>query len=199
MSSTFLTYLLPIAAYLMGSVSTAIIVCKLMKLPDPRSQGSGNPGATNVLRIGGKSAAAFTLLGDALKGFIPVLVASQLSATPLLIGLTAIAAVLGHLAPVFFQFKGGKGVATTFGAIFGISWITGLLTIATWLALSLTFRMSSLAALGSLLALPLYLWIITKSLPLVLCGVIIGVLVFVRHHANIKRIFEGTEPKIGKK
>jgi len=199
MSSTFLTYLLPIAAYLMGSVSTAIIVCKLMKLPDPRSQGSGNPGATNVLRIGGKGAAAFTLLGDALKGFIPVFIASQLSATPLVIGLTAIAAVLGHLAPVFFQFKGGKGVATTFGAIFGISWITGLLTIATWLALSLTFRMSSLAALGSLLALPLYLWIITKSVPLVLCGAAIGILVFARHHANIKRIFNGTEPKIGQK
>jgi len=199
MSSTFLTYLLPVAAYLMGSVSTAIIVCKLMKLPDPRTEGSGNPGATNVLRIGGKGAAACTLLGDALKGFIPVFIASQLSATPLIIGLTAIAAVLGHLAPVFFQFKGGKGVATTFGAIFGISWITGLLTIATWLALSLTFRISSLAALGSLLVLPFYLWIITKSLPLVLCGIVIGALVFVRHHANIKRIFQGTEPKIGKK
>ncbi len=189
----------PLAGYLIGSISTAIIVCKAMRLPDPRSEGSGNPGATNVLRVGGKTAAAITLIGDALKGFIPVFIASKLGASHLIIGLTAVAAVLGHLFPLFFQFKGGKGVATSIGAIFGIAWLVGLLTVTTWLALSLTFRISSLAALGSLLILPMYLWIITKSPALVACGVVIGVLVFIRHKANIARLLKGEEPKIGQK
>ena len=188
--------LLPIAAYLTGSISAAIIVCRLMKLPDPRSTGSGNPGATNVLRVGGKTAAAITLAGDALKGFIPVFIASRLEATPLITGLTALAAVLGHLYPVFFQFKGGKGVATSFGAIFGIAWLAGLLTLTTWLAVSLIFRMSSLAALVSLLLMPLYTWITTKSLPLVICSAIITLLVYIRHKANIARIIKGEEPRI---
>jgi len=192
--------LLPIAAYFVGSVSAAIIVCRLMKLPDPRSTGSGNPGATNVLRVGGKTAAAITLAGDALRGFIPVFIAARLGATPLILGLTALAAVLGHLFPVFFQFKGGKGVATSFGAIFGIAWLAGLLTLTTWLAVSLIFRMSSLAALASLLLMPFYLWITTKSVALVICGAVITVLVFIRHKANIARIVKGDEPRItGKK
>ena len=192
--------LLPLAAYLIGSVSAAIIVCRLMKLPDPRSTGSGNPGATNVLRVGGKAAAAITLAGDALKGFIPAIVATKLGAAPLIIGLTALAAVLGHLFPVFFQFKGGKGVATSFGAIFGIAWLAGLLTLTTWLAVSLIFRMSSVAALVSLLLVPLYIWITTKSMPLVICSIVIAVLVYIRHKANIARIIKGDEPRItGKK
>ncbi len=188
--------LLPIAAYLIGSISAAIIVCRLMRLPDPRSTGSGNPGATNVLRVGGKTAAAITLAGDALKGYLPVLLAAKLGATPLILGLTALAAVLGHLFPVFFQFKGGKGVATSFGAIFGLAWLAGLLTLTTWLAVSLIFRMSSLAALASLLLMPLYLWITSKSVPLVICGAIITLLVYIRHKANILRIFKGEEPRI---
>lgn len=191
--------LLPIAAYFIGSISAAIIVCKIMGLPDPRTEGSGNPGATNVLRVGGKTAAGITLAGDALKGFVPVFIANLLGATPLIIGLTAIAAVLGHLYPVFFQFKGGKGVATSFGAIFGVTWLVGLLTVATWLLLSFAFRISSLAALGSLLALPLFLWLVTKSAALVACGLVIAILVFIRHHANIARLLKGEEPKIGKK
>ena len=192
--------LLPLAAYLIGSVSAAIIVCRLMKLPDPRSTGSGNPGATNVLRVGGKAAAAITFAGDALKGFIPAIVATKLGAAPLIIGLTALAAVLGHLFPVFFQFKGGKGVATSFGAIFGIAWLAGLLTLTTWLAVSLIFRMSSVAALVSLLLVPLYIWITTKSMPLVICSIVIAVLVYIRHKANIARIIKGDEPRItGKK
>lgn len=171
-----------------------------MKLPDPRSAGSGNPGATNVLRVGGKTAAAITLAGDALKGFIPVFVASILGVTPLILGLTALAAVLGHLFPVFFQFKGGKGVATSFGAIFGIAWLAGLLTLTTWLAVSLIFRMSSVAALVSLLLMPLYIWITTKSIPLVICGAVLTVLVYIRHKTNIVRIMKGEEPRItGKK
>jgi glycerol-3-phosphate acyltransferase PlsY len=192
-------YLFPVAGYLIGSISAAILVCRIAGLPDPRTQGSGNPGATNVLRVGGKVPAAITLLGDALKGFIPVIVASAMDVAPLWVGLTAIAAVLGHLFPVFFQFRGGKGVATAYGAIFGISWLTGLLVIASWLAVSLTFRYSSLAALTSMVLLPLYLWITTRSMELVVCGALIGVMIFWRHRANIGRLLSGTEPKIGDK
>lgn len=192
-------FIFPIIGYLIGSVSAAIIVCKLMRLPDPRSEGSGNPGATNVLRVGGKTAAAITLLGDAAKGFVPVFAATAMDIPPLWIGLTAVACVLGHLFPVFFQFKGGKGVATTIGAVFGISWLSGLLFIASWLALSLLFRISSLAALGTLLALPVFLWITTRSFDMVICSVVIALLVFWRHKENIKRLMRGEEPKIGKK
>lgn len=192
-------YLFPVAGYLIGSISAAILVCKIAGLPDPRTQGSGNPGATNVLRVGGKIPAAVTLLGDALKGFLPVFAATAMDIPPLWIGLTAIAAVLGHLFPVFFQFRGGKGVATSYGAIFGISWLTGLLIIASWLAVSLTFRYSSLAALTSMVLLPLYLWITTRSIELVVCGALIGLMIFWRHRANIGRLLSGTEPKIGDK
>lgn len=192
-------YLFPVIGYLIGSVSAAILVCKVAGLPDPRTQGSGNPGATNVLRVGGKGPAAITLLGDAAKGLIPVLAAMLIGIPPLWVGLTALAAVLGHLFPVFFQFRGGKGVATSFGAIFGISWLAGLLTIASWLAISLTFRYSSLAALTSMVLVPLYLWITTRSLALAVCGALIGVLIFWRHRANITRLLNGTEPKIGDK
>jgi len=140
-----------------------------------------------------------TLLGDAAKGLLPVAAAASLGAPALWIGLTAIAAVLGHLFPVFFQFRGGKGVATSYGAIFGISWLTGLLVIASWLAISLAFRYSSLAALTSMLLLPLYLWITTRSIELVICGIVVGVLIFWRHRANISRLLDRTEPKIGDK
>jgi len=190
---------MPVAAYLLGSVSAAIIVCKLMGLPDPRESGSGNPGATNVLRVGGKTAAAITLVVDALKGFIPVFVASQMSTASWIVGATAFAAVLGHVFPVFFKFKGGKGVATGFGAIFGISWLAGLLTVTAWLALSLSTKISSLAALGSLAMLPLFLWITTKSTVLTASGALIACLVFLRHQSNIQRLLKGQEPKIGEK
>ncbi len=196
---TVISIPLLLAAYLIGSISTAIIVCRVMGLKDPRSEGSGNPGATNVLRVGGKLPAAITLAGDALKGLLPVLAASYFNQPVEIIGGCAVAAVLGHLFPIFFQFKGGKGVATSFGAIFGISWIVGLLTVTTWLAVSLTFRISSLAALVSLAALPLYLSIITKSGALAIAGAVIAVLVFIRHKSNITRLIKGEEPKIGDK
>ena len=192
-------FLFPVIGYLIGSVSAAIIVCKLMRLPDPRTEGSGNPGATNVLRVGGKTAAAITLFGDGVKGFIPVAAAMAMDVPMLWVGITAVASVVGHLFPVFFQFKGGKGVATTIGAVFGLSWLSGLLFIACWLALSLLFRISSLAALGSLLALPVFLWITTRSLEVVVCAAILAALVFWRHKANIHRLMRGEEPKIGKK
>ena len=194
-----LSILMPVAAYLLGSISTAIVVCKVMRLPDPRDSGSGNPGATNVLRVGGKLAAAITLFGDALKGFLPVFIASQLDLPDWAIGATAITAVVGHLFPIFFKFQGGKGVATGFGAVFGIGWLPGLLTVTCWLALSLIARISSLAALGSLALLPLFIWITTKSPALAIASVVIAGLVFIRHKANIQRLLKGEEPKIGQK
>jgi len=190
---------LPVLAYLVGSVSAAILVCRAMGLPDPRTEGSGNPGATNVLRVGGKKAAAITLLGDAAKGLLPVLLAHTLGAAPFVVGATALAAVLGHLFPVFFQFKGGKGVATAFGATLGVSLIAGMLALATWLAVALVFRYSSLAALVALALAPLYLWIVSNSVAIVLCAVAIAVLVYWRHSANIQRLLAGTEPKINSK
>ena len=150
-----ITYLLVPAGYLFGSISAAIIVCRLMGLPDPRTEGSRNPGATNVARLGGKKAAALTLAGDMLKGLLPVLAAHALQAGPLVLALTALAAFLGHLYPVFFGFQGGKGVATALGVTFGLHWMIGLLTAATWLATALLFRYSSLSALvACLTALP---------------------------------------------
>lgn len=192
-------YIFPILGYLIGSVSAAILVCRVMGLPDPRNEGSGNPGATNVLRVGGKVPAAITLLGDAAKGLLPVALANAFGAPPLWIGITAIASVLGHLYPLYFQFKGGKGVATTIGAVFGISWIAGLLFIGGWLALSLAFRISSLAALGTLLIMPMFVWITSRSWEIVTCAAIISLLVFWRHRSNIQRLLRGEEPKIGQK
>lgn len=198
-TSTYMHILYPFLGYLIGSISAAIIVCRLMRLPDPRSEGSGNPGATNVLRVGGKVPAAVTLLGDGAKGFIPVALVSATEVPLLWVGLTAIGCVLGHLYPIFFQFKGGKGVATTIGAVFGLSWLAGLLFIASWLALSLLFRISSLAALGTLVVLPMFIWITTRSIELMICSIVIAILVFWRHRSNIQRLIKGEEPKIGQK
>ncbi|RTK99711.1 MAG: glycerol-3-phosphate 1-O-acyltransferase, partial [Lysobacterales bacterium] len=132
-------------AYLCGSVSTAILVCRLMGLPDPRSEGSRNPGATNVLRIGGRKAAAITLAGDFLKGLIPVLVARAFGQGPEVLAATAFAAFLGHLYPVFFGFQGGKGVATALGVMVGLSWQVALAALATWLVIARVWKISSLA------------------------------------------------------
>ena len=194
-----LSYLLPLLAYLLGSVSAAIITCRLMGLPDPRESGSNNPGATNVLRLGGKKAAAITLIGDMLKGLLPVLIAKSLTGDPLIISLTALGAFLGHLYPVFFGFQGGKGVATAIGAMFGLSVAGGLMLAATWLVVSLLFRISSLAALVAFALAPLYLWLSLGQWPPVVIMTLMSALLFWRHSANIRRIMAGTEPKIGKK
>ena len=132
-----------------------------MGLPDPRTQGSQNPGATNVLRFGGKRAAAITLAGDALKGLLPVLLGYALKQPIGNLGVLGFAAFLGHLYPVFFSFRGGKGVATAFGAIIGISWIVGLAVLATWLVMAKIFKISSLAALVAAGLAPLYFWLIS--------------------------------------
>lgn len=185
------------AAYLIGSVSAAILICRIMGLPDPRTTGSGNPGATNVLRAGGKLPAALTLLGDGLKGLLPVAVTGLIVPHPPTVALVAMAAFLGHLYPVFFDFRGGKGVATALGALFGLSMQIGLLAVISWFVISLAFKISSLAALITFAVVPFFLFTAGHNAFAVVFVVIAGFL-FYSHRSNIKRILAGTEPKIGK-
>ncbi len=189
--------LIILAAYLLGSVSSAIIVCRLMGLPDPRTQGSNNPGATNVLRIGGKKAAAITLLGDSLKGFVPVLACHFLDATPLIFALTAMAAFLGHLYPVFFGFQGGKGVATTLGTQFGLHWMIGAAVALVWLFIAKVLRISSLAALVSMALAPLFVWLVWPAPELVAMQTAMTLLLIWRHRSNIRKLLSGAESSIG--
>jgi glycerol-3-phosphate acyltransferase PlsY len=186
-------------AYLMGSLSTAVIVSKLFGLPDPRQQGSKNPGATNVLRLGGRKAAAITLAGDAVKGLIPVMLAQYLGATTDMIAAVGLAAFLGHLYPVFFGFKGGKGVATALGVLSGFSGWVGLSVLATWILMAVVFRYSSLSALTAALLAPVYVWFILKSAVLAGAASAMALLLVSRHRANIERLLKGEESRIGSK
>lgn len=188
-----------ILAYLVGSISSAIIVCRLMQLPDPRTAGSGNPGATNVLRVGGKKAAAITLFGDLLKGLLPVVFAKLLDVSILTIALTGFAAFIGHLYPVFFGFKGGKGVATMLGVLFGLHWAVGLATALTWLVVAKVFRISSLSALVATVLAPFYVLLIMGSVkPLIVSTAIMTLILFWRHRSNIQNLLSGKEGRIGK-
>jgi len=194
-----LDYSLILFAYLIGSISSAILVCNLMGLADPRTEGSGNPGATNVLRVGGKKAAAITLIGDMLKGLLPVLAASLLNVAPLTLALTGLAAFLGHLYPVFFGFRGGKGVATMLGVLFGFHGLVGAATAGTWLLIAKGFKISSLAALIATLLAPLYVWlIIGPSLELIVTTAVMTLILFWRHRSNIQRLLSGEEGLISK-
>jgi glycerol-3-phosphate acyltransferase PlsY len=190
-------YLIVLAAYLLGSVSSAILVCRLMGLPDPRGEGSGNPGATNVLRIGGKKAAAITLLGDSLKGLLPMLVAHWLVVSPLVLALTGLAAFLGHLYPVFFGFRGGKGVATALGMQIGLYWPIGLSIAAIWLFVAKVLRISSLAALVSQGLAPAIVWWFWPAPELIVMQTLITLLLFWRHRSNIRKLLSGEEARIG--
>jgi len=191
--------ILIVAAYLAGSVASAIIVCRMLALPDPREGGSGNPGATNVLRLGGKKAAALTLAGDVAKGLVPVLVANLMGLDPWVTGACAIAAFAGHLYPIFFGFKGGKGYATALGVIAGLSTTTFVAVGLTWLAVAGIWRYSSLAALASIALTPVYAWFLTGHVEWTIATVTIAVFVFIRHKGNIERLVSGTESKIGQK
>ncbi len=187
-TSLFATVLSVVLGYLAGSVSTAIIVCRIMGLPDPRSEGSRNPGATNVLRFGGKKAAAITLAGDFLKGLAPVLLARLAGLEETGLALTGLAAFLGHLYPVFFGFEGGKGVATAFGVILGLSWPVALAALATWLFMAFVVRVSSLSALTAAALAPLFAW--WFGLPggyLAAILVMVGLLIW-RHRSNIRQL-----------
>ena len=186
-----------LAGYLIGSVASAVLVCKLLGKEDPRGEGSHNPGATNVLRLHGKQAAALTLLGDALKGFIPVMVVSVLGAPDLVIALTALAAFMGHLYPVFFDFRGGKGVATFVGGLFGIYWLLGVCFASIWLLMALLFRYSSLSALTAAVLAPLYTLWLYQGWPFAVVNTLMAVILLWRHQSNIKDLLEGKEDKIG--
>jgi glycerol-3-phosphate acyltransferase PlsY len=194
-----LTVVFVIAAYLVGSISFAIISSKLFSLPDPRSYGSGNPGATNVLRSGKKVAAVLTLIGDAAKGWLAVFVAIQFGLSGTQVALIALAVFIGHLFPVFLYFKGGKGVATALGVLLALNVWVGLGGLATWLVMAFAFRYSSLAALTAAVATPAYAWML--GLPqewVAVCGGL-SLLLFWRHKKNIQNLLAGKEEKIGAK
>lgn len=193
-----------LAAYLIGSISFAIVFARLLGLPDPRSYGSGNPGATNVLRSGSKKAAALTLLFDALKGYVPTAVAMALADSGSwgfeTVAGVALAAFVGHLYPVYFQFRGGKGVATAAGILFGLSPWLAAATLATWLVVALVSRYSSLAALAAAVATPIYYWVGGRwphapALAALLC--MVSLLLIWRHRRNIRQLIAGTEPRFG--
>ncbi len=187
---------LVVFAYLLGSLSAAIITCKLMGLPDPRSEGSRNPGATNVLRIGGKKAAAITLLGDSIKGLIPVLVARFAGVDDHVLAAVAMAAFLGHLYPLFFGFHGGKGVATAMGVLLGIAWPVALAAAATWLVMTKVVKISSLSALTAAVLAPFYMWLLESSQAFFSLSVALAILLVWRHRSNIQRLLSGNEGKI---
>ena len=193
---TMLPYALVICSYLIGSISAAILVCKLLSLPDPRTLGSKNPGATNVLRYGGKKAAILTLLGDSLKGLIPVLIARYLGLSFEWLALIGIAAFLGHLFSLYYGFTGGKGVATAIGVYLGLSPVIGIAVIATWLLSAFIFNISSLSALIATLLAPFYFYYITRSVPLLMGLLLITAFIYWKHQSNIKQIIAGTENKI---
>jgi len=185
-------------SYLLGSLSSAVITSRLMGLPDPREEGSKNPGATNVLRLGGKKAAIITLVGDILKGVAPLTLAKALSAGDQVLAVVGLAAIIGHLYPVFFRFKGGKGAATALGVLAGYSWLVGLAAMLTWLAVAFVSKTSSLAALTAAALAPAYVWLLLRSPVLTVATVLISALLFWRHKANIQRILNGQESKIGR-
>ncbi len=199
-------FLATLAAYCVGSLSFAVIVSRLMGLNDPRTYGSKNPGATNVLRSGSKAAAAATLVLDALKGFIPVLVVKVWGPDWGLgggtLGLVALAAFLGHVFPVFFKFKGGKGVATAAGVLFGVHWVLGLACVASFLIILYFSRYVSLASMAVAAFAPFYYlfgdrvaWYTSK--PVLLAIFLMGVVLVIRHRENINRLLAGTESKLG--
>ena len=198
----FLPVVAAIAAYLVGSLSFAVIVSKAMGLSDPRTYGSGNPGATNVLRSGSKAAAVLTLALDALKGYVPVALAVHFGPAYGLgdgtVALVGLAAFLGHLWPVFFRFKGGKGVATAAGVLFGIDPLLGAATTLTWIIIAAFFRYSSLASIVAAVFAPFWQLLTQGPDPIAGAVMVMGLLLIWRHSANIRRLLAGTESRLGK-
>ena len=190
--------LLAIGAYLIGSLSAAIITCKLLGLPDPRTQGSRNPGATNVLRIAGTKIAGLVLLGDMLKGLIPLMVARAFEVEDHILAAVGLAAFLGHLYPIYFGFHGGKGVATSLGILLGMAWQVAAAVLATWLFMAKVFRISSLSAVTAAVTAPIYTWLLMDSAPLLVMVCVISTMLLWRHRGNIQRIFSGAESRIGR-
>lgn len=190
-------FLLTIMAYFIGSISSAILLCRILNLPDPRTVGSKNPGATNVLRMSNALTAGTVLFLDILKGAIPVWGAYFLKVEPIYLGVIALATCLGHMFPIFFNFKGGKAVATAFGVLLPIGLKLGALLVITWVIVAKTTRYSSLAAIVTVLLAPFYTWLFK---PIYLYPVImLSVLILLRHRENIIRLIQGTENKISRK
>jgi glycerol-3-phosphate acyltransferase PlsY len=198
--------LIPLA-YLIGSISFAVVVSKCMRLPDPHTYGSGNPGATNVLRTGNKLAAALTFLGDALKGYFAVMLArvllgdQSLTATlsSWVLSGVVLAVFLGHLFPIFHGFKGGKGVATACGILFGVNVILGIATLSTWIIVAVFLRYSSLAALAAAVFGPIYFVFLFGLQPMGIALTLVCLLLIWRHRSNIRNLINGTESRIGSK
>ena len=194
--------ILALVAYLIGSISFAVVVSRALSLPDPRSYGSRNPGATNVLRTGKKPAAALTLLGDSAKGWLAVVIAAQFAepdAVAMTMALASVAVVVGHVFPVFFGFRGGKGVSTALGVLVGLNVYIALGTAATWIIIAMFFRISSLAALVAAVFAPFFavlLYNATHPFVLGICG--ISALLVWRHKSNIANLISGTESRLGR-
>lgn len=188
-----------LGGYLAGSIPFAVLVSRTMRLPDPRTYGSGNIGATNVLRSGNRVAALLTLIGDAMKGWAAVLVARLLELPVELVAVVGFAAFLGHLFPVWLRFRGGKGVATAAGVLIAFDWRLGVAVFVTWLVVAVVTRYSSLAAIVAAFAAPVIAWYIAGPGPIVTAVVAMGVLLVARHHANIRKLVRGEESRIGDK
>ncbi len=201
----FVALALIVSAYLLGSVSSAMLVCRLFKLGDPRTRGSNNPGTTNMLRLHGKKAAVLTLIGDVMKGVVAVMIGYWLHASGAVLAAVGMAVFCGHLFPVFFDFKGGKGVATLIGVLLGICWLVGLAFIGTWLLVAAVSRYSSLAALTAAAMTPVYTALLMPLFArppvdiawLTAGAVVMAALLFWRHTANIRKLLHGEERRIG--
>ena len=196
MNTTILSLIYIVIGYLVGSVCSAVIVCRLFGYPDPRTAGSNNPGATNVLRLAGKECAIIVLIADMLKGLLPVLLANICGANTITLAFVALACVLGHMFPIFFKFKGGKGVATALGAIIGLNWLLGAMVVGTWLIIARLTHYSSLASILTLTAAPFYSLLVIGNVNAFLPLMIITLFVLYKHHENILRLMDKKEPKI---
>jgi glycerol-3-phosphate acyltransferase PlsY len=197
LNAVTVTILMIIAAYLAGSISSAVLVCKIRGLPDPRTSGSGNPGATNVLRIGGVSSAAMVLFFDMLKGALPSYLGYKMGLDAVSLGFIAVSACLGHILPIFFGFKGGKGVATAFGAMAPIGGDLAICLILTWIVFLLLTRYSSVAAMATATLAPLYTWWLDERF--ILPVAMLSTLILIRHKDNIGRLRHGEESKVSRK
>lgn len=194
---TMLFFITSIAiGYLVGSICSAVIVCHIFGLPDPRTEGSKNPGATNVMRLSGKKYGVIVLIADMLKGLLPVLAVKLLGADAIIASFTCLAAVVGHMYPIFFNFRGGKGVATLLGGLLGFHFMLGVMVIATWLIVANFSRYSSLSSLVSVTLMPFYSSFALNSPNAFIPLAIIAALIIYKHHENIARLLKGTESKI---
>ena len=192
-------FVLIIISYIIGSVNSSIVFSKIYKLPDPREYGSKNPGATNILRSGNKILALAIVIFDILKGFLPVVIAYYFLKEDLYVQIVGVIAVIGHIYPIFYKFKGGKGVATTFGSILAFDFILGLICLMTWLITAFLFRYSALSAIVSFTFLPIYTWLSYENYTITSIYLILAIVVIYKHKTNIKNLLNNEETKIGSK